>query len=262
MRISTTFQVVFSLLGERRTCIPERTLSPASIICVLVIARLVALCSWVRTLLQRLSALRRARFAGFLNVLDGCVNLLPAVLWPLLLRELGRGWITFTSASAGAHVRACECLVRVWSSCAQIHVISGIDSNTQAGGLFVAEMCMDYLDITVNIPKAFRQIDFSAIQKKIIEWWNWCDSCYCHRFYVDGIVMVTPLVFFCRFYLPFRKLKHKQTWLSSSWPSPKEALSPKGLRLNFGTIPFAVGLWFNWHLSLHPLYLSLSVPCS
>lgn len=39
-----------------------------------------------------------------LNAFDGCVNLLPAVRCPLLLREPGGGWVTFTSASAGAHV--------------------------------------------------------------------------------------------------------------------------------------------------------------
>lgn len=40
----------------------------------------------------------------FLNILDGCVNQLPVVLCPLLLREPGGGWVIFTSASAGAHV--------------------------------------------------------------------------------------------------------------------------------------------------------------
>lgn len=75
-------------------------------------------------------------------------TVLPVVLWPLLLWELGRGWVTFSSASAGARVWACDCLVQESSSCAEIHVISEIDSNTQAVELFHAEISMEYLDIT------------------------------------------------------------------------------------------------------------------
>lgn len=85
--------------------VPRMTLCPASVICVVLSSR--ASLRSVSGFGHRSSDSQRCSVGDlllFLDALDGCVNLLPAVLCPLLLREPGGGRVTFTSASAGAHV--------------------------------------------------------------------------------------------------------------------------------------------------------------
>lgn len=151
--LSADFTTFFTFSWVRREDqFPGTTLSPASVICAVLSSR--ASLRSVSGFGHRSSDCQRCSVGDLLlvlNALDGCVNLLPAVRCPLLLREPGGSWVTFTSASAGAHVwgprrlsatttQLCRkpsgCLDYLRTKKTSGLVISGIDPNRQALGLF------------------------------------------------------------------------------------------------------------------------------